>query len=473
MSDRNRPYKHPFSSRALQEPPLENRIFGVLTLEELLAIGHRKSFLTQARIHCGAPYEYFESLYKKVIENFMCFVQHIPSLKNSRLSRLDRQLGLATAALSLREPYLLAGELFNRVIDQDKALWNYLVFTGLLLSRLGELKTQYEIVYCDEKGAVGAKWDPVWGALTATEAEYYRILQIQMTPSAINNNYHLLLAMRLMPAEGLAWIAQDPFTFEQWIICLEAEESHESPNILTATLEIIERWLNEWPEQGFEFNDSPSEDLDQKLQNWIEDPQGTERLSQLPAQIAVGGTSAELFLRWLREQTAAQTLSMNQARSVIFLTQDDVLLIHPALIERYCKQFRKETPEQLLHALANHPALAQLFLAKNESPVRNWGQQYPALTDPKSLIAFAVRDPKIIFGPGIPTRLAYIIQHQELHAAKSQLVQKELIAHNRQQEAQKKAQSQDKEPATLTNQQWPRQDQQPRHHPDLGNRSKW
>jgi len=225
-------YKHPFARGVKKDAPIETqRVYPVLSAEQLLNAKGRRKVVDEVRSQCGAPVEYFNALYKKLIDNYVELVQNLPLAKNHRMCRLDRQLHLSSLALSLREPYVLAGHLLNRTTNTEKALWNYVVFSRLLVARLGELVRQYDVILCNEKGIFEKKWEPFVGSMNA-QGNHFKIRTIKEKTSTDDTQLNVLLAKQLMPADGYLWIASHPEALEQWILSLNGNGEHVAGGLI-------------------------------------------------------------------------------------------------------------------------------------------------------------------------------------------------------------------------------------------------
>jgi hypothetical protein len=406
-----------------------DRVHSVLTADELLAVGERNDSVDQVRRQSGAPPEYFNTLYLQLIESYAEFVQNIPSLKNRRLSWLDRQLALSSTLIVLREPYVLAGEILNRVTDHEKSLWNYVMFTGMLLSRIGDFVSQYDISLCDEHGVPTCKWDPLIGGLNF-QGEYYRINKIGSETKTFPG-YHLSLASRLMPPDGLYWIMSNRDAFEQWVLMINGEGEHEHPTLFYAALAFLEEWFG--LQFASETNEEkileeheivhPDDEIDVLLTKFLK-KSSDERWDLIQKQLATDRALGEQFLIWLRKNIANNTLAINKAKGAIFITREGVLLINPAIFNKFKAEHRLYAKRDVLRAFMHLPMM-------ENSKMQSYKSQFPG-DSAQQLEGLIVKNPKALFAKEIPTQSEYVVKAQASYRQGEQLIatyQKEMEKH--------------------------------------------
>lgn len=393
--------------RTNEDSFIYERVHGILTTEELLALNERRDAIDQVRRQSGAPSEYFNTLYLQLIELFAHFVQNIPSLKSRRLSWLDRQLALASTLIVLREPYIIAGELLNRVTDHEKALWNYVMFSGMLLSRIGDLVSQYDISLCTLAGIPTTQWDPLIGGLDF-QGEYYRINKIGEEKQTFEG-YHLILASRLMPPDGLYWIMSNRDAYEQWVHMLNGEGEHESPTLFYAALAFIEDWLEhqlqtveKHPEEHPEVH--PEVEIDNLMERFLR-KDTNERWNLVQKELATERALGEQFLVWLRTNIANNTLAINKKNAAIFITREGALLLNPAIFNQFKAQHRLYAKRDVLKAFSQLPLMTN-------SRMQRYTAQFPG-DSAHHVEGLIVKNPKALFAKEIPEETAFVVRAQQ------------------------------------------------------------
>ncbi len=331
-------YKHPFArvGGEREDPVDSHRLYPVLNAEQLLNIKGRMNVVHQIRTQSGAPTEHYNVLYKQLIDNFCEFVQNLPSLRNHHLMRIDRQLHFSSLVLALREPYIIAGELLNRVTSHEKSLWNYVAFSSILLSRLGEFCTQYEIPLCDEKGNYEKHWEPLLGAMNG-QGSHYKIRNIISETSRMNKNLNAIIAHGLMPLDGFIWIASNPDALEQWLLGLNVDHDREGEGIggLVATLyAVTEKWLIA---QQKMINAEDQLDYEKFLEELLEELILQHSQGEVPYLQDDNLRAGEAFEKWLKDGIKSDKLSINKKDSGVLVTAQGVILLYPEIFEAFQK----------------------------------------------------------------------------------------------------------------------------------------
>jgi hypothetical protein len=393
-------YKHPLTRHSGKNAPIETqRVYPVLSAEQLLSQRGRRKVVDQIRVTCGAPHEHYNALYQQLMDNFAEFIQNLPMANNHRMRRLDKQLHLASLALSLREPYLLAGEILNRTTDEQKALWNYVIFSGMLLGRLGQLVTQYNVSICDERGIFVKHWEPFLGPMNA-QGSHYKIRDITHQSSPMDSQLNALIARQLMPEDGYHWIASVPEALEQWLLALDSTGEREPFSLVARVYVELESFLSK--QQKFLeaeaeeiFEKYLEELLDDRIFDEDENAEFTNYIGSEPAETLVG----ERFYQWLRNGIQDKSLTVNQQDSAVFMTQQGALLLHPEVFDKFLKTNPNAgKPQEVFDQFS------KLGLVAN-SNLQNYVQKFPGLRE-QNVQGVVLKDTKALFGPYVPPPLS-------------------------------------------------------------------
>lgn len=399
-------YKHPLSRVSGKNPPIETqRVYPVLTAEQMLKQRGRRRVMDEVRMSCGAPIEYFNALYKQLIENYAEFIQNLPVANNFRLCRFDKQLHLASLALSLREPYLLAGELLKRTVDREKALWNYVMFSGVLLSRLGQLVTMYQVSICDEKGVYVKNWEPL-SAYMKDQGSHYKIRDIEINKTLIDSQLNFAIARQIMPEDGFNWIASHPMAFEQWIMALDSTGEAGAGTLTARFFVQLESWLSkehkmQEEEAGDVFEEYLEELLDAQMLEEEEQLDHEEVHGNEPRETLVG----EQFYQWMRKGIQDNRLKINDRESNIFMTKQGALLLHPEVFER----FIKENPTVKTNVNEVFNQFSKIGLVANAN-LENYVAKFPGLRE-QHVKGVLLKDVSSLIGRNEPPPLTpYVLE---------------------------------------------------------------
>lgn len=398
-------YKHPLSRPQGRQAPVETqRVYPVLTADQLLKQRERRKVVDQIRLSCGASVEYYNALYQQLIDNYAEFVQSLPLTHNHRISRLDKQLHLASIAISLREPYILAGEVLNRTTDHEKALWNYVIFSALLLSRLGQIVTQYSVSICDEKGVFVKPWEPFVGKM-ADQGSYYKIRNMETKLTAVDSQLNFAIARQLMPEDGYNWIASVPEALEQWIQALDSTGEQGAGTLTPRIFVLLKSWLAEQNEllEG-EAEALFEKYLEEKLDEYVYDEDLSAEFHALLSNEPVETLTGERFYQWMRKGIQDKRLTVNEKDSAIFMTQQGALLLHPEIFEKFIQE----------HPAAGNPQhvfeqFSKLGLVAN-SNLEKYVSKFPGLRE-HNVQGVLLKDPKTLFGDNpMPMLTPYLLR---------------------------------------------------------------
>lgn len=387
-------YKHPLTGAGgkKKKAPIDtNRIYPVLTADQLLGSEERTTVVHQIRKQSGAPVEYFNILYKKLIENTAEFMQNLPSLNNRRIARIDRQLNIASIALSLREPYIIAGELLNRTTDAEKALWNYVVFSSLLLSRIGELATHYHISMVNDKGIFEQAWEPLVGSML-DQGQHYKIRHILDDPSPNTRDLTVLIARALMPDDGFHWIASHPVALEEWLLGLQVDGVGQSEGVIADCYITLQKYLI--ANQALLEEQTAAvlkEYLEELLEEFLAEHHTAEAIPPRISSDPVNTRAGEDFYQWLRDGIEQDKISVNQPDSAVLVTSQGVLLLHPEIFDKFTHEHPKHhNTKEVFNQFKN------LGLVSNKN-IETYVSTLPGMQD-KQVKGVLLPDPTVLLG---------------------------------------------------------------------------
>ena len=175
----------------------------------------------------------YQNLYLKSLENFAEFVQQLPSRRNFHFNHNGGMLllGLLRAFQTLR---LYREQTPIKSYARDKvpsniALWSYALYTAALFLGVGEIYATYWVSLCDAHGEFKQRWQPKTGPMTQYDASHYRYSFEQETRDTIAHLDTLVVAEKLLPKEGLEWIASDKYVYELWSAILTGDNGRAGP----------------------------------------------------------------------------------------------------------------------------------------------------------------------------------------------------------------------------------------------------
>lgn len=175
----------------------------------------------------------YQNLYLSSLENFAEFVQQLPSRRNFHFNHNGGMLllGLLRAFQTMR---LYREQTPIKSYARDKvpaniALWSYALYTAALFLGVGEIYATYWVSLCDAHGEFKQRWQPKTGPMTQYDATHYRYSFEQETRDNIAYLDTLVVAEKLLPKEGLEWIASDKYIYEIWSAILTGDNGRAGP----------------------------------------------------------------------------------------------------------------------------------------------------------------------------------------------------------------------------------------------------
>ena len=192
--------------------------FTALTAYQLLK--PYENLLTHIHQHVGVPDSHWDAIYLKFIHNFAELVQLLPASESHHHSGagglLTHSLEVGLNALKLRKGKMLPLGACAEVIEEQKELWTYAIFTAAMLHDIGKPLTDQIIIIVSEKP------ERAWTPLTETMSEgtIYRVSFRRGRKYRSHENVALLLASKILPDSGMNWIASNNDVLDDWTFCL-------------------------------------------------------------------------------------------------------------------------------------------------------------------------------------------------------------------------------------------------------------
>lgn len=267
----------------------------------LLADKRHQFFLEQLKEHSGLTSEQYEIVYKRLIDQFVEFVQVLPAQNDGPLCGLMNE-GLVRGINGLHQ--LLSDH------RDSSPLERYAIFSAALLKDVANVVVNQRIFITDKEGNFVLQWQPFDGSLESIEeAEYYKIMPLSSTYHRIAHSITPLLARQLLPQEGFDWIASDPHIFVDWLDALRDEEGEGTARI-THTLQLYKTKVGEGLIDSLPAVHVPQEDS--------------------PAT-----QYADSFFVWLQKGIDSGEIQVNTPTAGVHVTQEGVFLERPGAFKQY------------------------------------------------------------------------------------------------------------------------------------------
>ncbi len=193
-----------------------------LTSDELLI--PYKDLLNIIHQQVGIPDSHWQKLYLQFIHNFAKQVQLLPASESHHHcgtgGLLTHSLEVGLNALKLRKGKMLPVGASSEVIEKEKELWSYAVFTAAMLHDIGKPLTDQIINIVSD----GNRLLMPLTELIPVKSQY-KISFRRGRRYRSHENVALLLASRIIPDPGLNWLTSNSAVLDDWTFCLTGRKS--------------------------------------------------------------------------------------------------------------------------------------------------------------------------------------------------------------------------------------------------------
>lgn len=284
-------------------PFSERHLFPIVDPQFLLATNKREAIIQEIRLLANLPEEHFSLLYQQLINNFIAFVQVLPTNNNSRLGSLMDE-GLFRGLYVLQAQNQVAAENIDPLIT-------YALFSAALLFDVGFVMGDRLIAISNKQGELVKLWEPYKGAMKPSDG-YYKMRFGDGMPCWLCRRMTPLLARQIMPPIGFQWIAKNAYALNAWLALLNNEQ--EGIETLKLYLERANRLLEEC-----------------KLRDDFLIP--VDVSPEDPAETSL----AEDFIEWLKQGLNDGSVNINTTDSKVHILEDGIFLETPGIFQEFSK----------------------------------------------------------------------------------------------------------------------------------------
>lgn len=276
----------------------------MLSPEQLLADAKRQTILKAIAETSKFDPAHYDSMALSLIHQVALNCQRLPEgtvyFANSG-GLLDHLLARTLAATNLLREYLLPPP--NSDLSDDQKRWWYALFSASLLRGIGTLCIDYRVDRYSMKGQFLKQWEPLFENMGHVNNHYWYEFKTN-NDQKLKRRLTLLLARRLMPEEGFAWIAANKEILAVWLALLD--EDNDGARALGAILDradslVIQEELNNLPLRVANPRRSGASHIGKFIDNTPESLIDKERLAGLE------------FMRWVQHQIERGKFLLNHA----------------------------------------------------------------------------------------------------------------------------------------------------------------
>ncbi|UCB33471.1 helicase (plasmid) [Duffyella gerundensis] len=178
-----------------------------LSAADLLSLPHRKKMLRQIWDNSSLPEDVYAKLYLAPLKDLTSAVQNVPAASQGEWRReggyIDLTLQYCAYSVRLAKGYMFPPGASPEEQSAQNSLWNAIIFWSALFSHL-PLLNRYSGELLD-----GRQWLP--GVTTPDSPYRFKVVGNEVIDNGIATAG--LVASRLLPQEGYAWLAANP---EAW-----------------------------------------------------------------------------------------------------------------------------------------------------------------------------------------------------------------------------------------------------------------
>lgn len=286
-------------------PFSERSIFPVLPAKSLLSSLQRQNYLNDIRALSKIPQNYYDALYQPLIDNFVEFVQILPSNNEAKLySMIDDGLLRGLYALKLQN------EEGNAKIDH---LMNYVLWSAGILLYVGDIVKDRTIMISTKQGAFISEWNPYEGSSLPPDG-YYKIKRGGGSQAWLCKRTNAVLGKQLLPEVGFNWISKSTNALNLWLSLLYGDD----------------KGSESWTLFFSRVNDLLEKFKDSK-----------EFINKIDIEIieAKETALAEDFLEWLKKGIENGLISVNEKGSDIHKIKEGVLIKLASLITKFSEKY--------------------------------------------------------------------------------------------------------------------------------------
>lgn len=305
---------------------MESKWMSVPTVDVLLDNPRYTQYVDKIKALFRVPQAYHHHVHD-LIMSYASYVRDLPLPSHVSLpgGLLEMALDRAHTATALCRTHTLSHLKEDEILPIPEARWLFMIFSAVLLYRIGELEVEFDIHYSEtEDKDKKHPWRPC-AAHWPESAVIYQYAYTDGTFSFLRDDYTVWLARSIMPSKSLLWIASDRKLLAQWISLLKEIHQNFGAQMYAIPPDLIERFHAAALQRQFAQLHAQLQKKSDKSLAW------TEREEVLGALV---------FLNELKEKINSNHLLLNAEDSTVHHLGELVFIDHKEI-----KEFVKQHPE--------------------------------------------------------------------------------------------------------------------------------
>lgn len=286
----------------------EKHLYPVVAPQRLLLAPIRVGIIHEIRKSVSnIPQEYFDVLYKELIDKFTAFVQILPVTNESKLtSLLDESLMRAFFALQLYQ---------KDSHEYQDYLMPYVVFSANLLMDIACVTKDRNVILSEADGSFISVWNP-YNDGHMKIGSYYRIRSGGGLSPWSAKRSTICLACNIMPETGFDWIYKNSHALDMWLALLADDKEGAG---------LLRLYFDRANDMMLDLKNNP------------------EFIVPLNIEIeeSIDLNNANEFLQWLKNELENNSLAIDKQNGDIYNIEGDNLLVTNHLLQKYLAQKNK------------------------------------------------------------------------------------------------------------------------------------
>ena len=284
----------------------EASVFEVQVSSKLFAKPVYREYIDELEKTISIPRPHYQKLYVSLLKQYADFVQLLQVSGDPQHTLvLHRSMRRAFGFVKYCAPKVMANNGFG--FDIDRLM--YALFSAALLTGVGRVFQDRQIVICDKQGAYQRIHFPILGPVSGN---FYKVRAMKSQQEEYVAMTHLMYAQVIVPGVGLAWLMEDQKLFTWWVSALADFKTGFSELEVELDLDKVAKGVGE--DLSFEH----------------------EVVTHEPIETLEG----ERFLAWLKEQLSLDSSLINKEGSGLHHVDGALLVEIDQWIEKYISEER-------------------------------------------------------------------------------------------------------------------------------------
>ena len=204
------------------------RMSRLLSVQQIFIVDKRQAQIKLYQLLSDLDSVKFERLCQSLLSTLANYLQDLPETRNSYFSGkggfLNHVLSRCEASMQSCRAYFMNEQgKAAKALSTEQKLWLYCLFSASLLRGIGRVLVDLNVEIFDGMGKHLGRWDPMLGSMQEQGALFYDYDFDKANHDTFRRRVTLVLATKLMPKDGLAWLSKQKDIFAVWLALLDED----------------------------------------------------------------------------------------------------------------------------------------------------------------------------------------------------------------------------------------------------------